>query len=178
MAAVIADSVSLSPNLISDTARVSFSFTMGMTPMSNNSLNVLCAFWYLERCDGPHCQLLRCPFMAETVTQRREVPGNTHIGYVVPRQQDLGDGLLQVLEEAVPDAHQAALADGGEGLQLGEVLGALLLVHAAQADADGARGDDDDAVAILAQLVGGLGYEREVGEVRLVRLLVDDGACS
>lgn len=62
----------------------------------------------------------------------------THVGNVVPRQQDLGDGLLEVLEDAVPDAHEAALADGGEGLQLGEVLGALVLVHAAQADADGA----------------------------------------
>lgn len=41
MAAVIAERVSLSPNLISETARVSFSFTMGMTPMSNSSLTVL-----------------------------------------------------------------------------------------------------------------------------------------
>lgn len=49
IAAVMADRVSLSPNLISETARVSFSFTMGMTPMSSSSLKVLCAFRYLER---------------------------------------------------------------------------------------------------------------------------------
>lgn len=40
IAAVIADKVSLSPNLISATARVSFSFTMGITPISNSSFNV------------------------------------------------------------------------------------------------------------------------------------------
>ena len=40
MAAVIADKVSLSPNLISATARVSFSFTIGITPMSSSSFNV------------------------------------------------------------------------------------------------------------------------------------------
>lgn len=41
MAAVMAESVSLSPNLISDTASVSFSLTMGITPMSSSSLMVL-----------------------------------------------------------------------------------------------------------------------------------------
>lgn len=102
----------------------------------------------------------------------------TYVCYVVPRQQDLRDGLLQVLEDAVPYAHEAALADGGEGLQLGEVFGAFLLVHAAQADADGARGDDDDAVAIFAELVGGFCYEGEVGQQWLVCLLVHDGTCS
>ena len=49
MPAVMADRVSLSPNLISETARVSFSFTMGMTPRSNSSLKVFCAFRYLDR---------------------------------------------------------------------------------------------------------------------------------
>lgn len=75
-------------------------------------------------------------------------------------------------EQAVPDVHETALADGGEGLQLGEMLGPPVLLHAAQADADGARGHEDDAVAIFAQGVGGLDDQREVGEERLVGLLV------
>lgn len=61
-------------------------------------------------------------------------------------------------------------------LQLREVLRPLLGVHAAQADADGAGGDDDDLVAILAQPHGGLDDEGEDREERLVALLVDDGA--
>lgn len=103
---------------------------------------------------------------------------STHIRYVAPGQQDLSDGLLQVAEEAVPDVHEAALADGGEGLQLGEVLGPPVLVHAAQADADGARGDEDDTVAIFAQGMGGLDDEREVGEEGLVGFFVDYGTGS
>lgn len=43
-----------------------------------------------------------------------------------------------MVEQAVPNVHEAALANGGEGLQLGEMLGPLLLVHATQADANGA----------------------------------------
>lgn len=68
MDAVIAESVSLSPNLISYalgqsmgkqtaiprtltlTEMVSFSFTMGTTPMEISSLNVLTAFRYRVRC--------------------------------------------------------------------------------------------------------------------------------
>lgn len=46
----MADRVSLSPNLISDTAMVSFSLTMGMMPMSNSSLNVFWAFRYIVLC--------------------------------------------------------------------------------------------------------------------------------
>lgn len=40
IAAVIAERVSLSPNLISATAKVSFSLTIGMTPCSSKALNV------------------------------------------------------------------------------------------------------------------------------------------
>lgn len=83
-----------------------------------------------------------------------------------------------MIEKAVPDIHQATLANGSKGLQLGEVLGTLLLIHAAQAYANGAGRDDDDAVAIFAQLVGGLDDEREVGEERLVGLFVYDGGCA
>lgn len=83
-----------------------------------------------------------------------------------------------MVEQAVPHAHQTALANSSESLQLGQVLGALLRVHAAEADANGAGRDDDDAVAIGAEGVCCLDDEREVGEQRLMRLLVDDGRCS
>lgn len=114
----------------------------------------------------------------QQVARRIAKKEKTHIRYVVPGQQDLGDGLLEMIEQAVPDVHQAALANGSEGLQLGEVLGTLLLVHAAQADADGAGGDNDNAMPIFTQLVGGLDNQREVGEQRLVGLLVYNGGCS
>lgn len=83
-----------------------------------------------------------------------------------------------MVEETIPDIHQTALAYGSQGLELREVLWPLVLLHAAQADADGAGGDDDHAVAIFTQLVCGLDYEREVGEKRLVGLLVHYGTCS
>lgn len=51
MAAAMADRVSLSPNLISATARVSFSLTIGITPISRSSLIVLTALIYCERWD-------------------------------------------------------------------------------------------------------------------------------
>mmetsp|Transcript_9113 Transcript_9113/g.22810 ORF Transcript_9113/g.22810 Transcript_9113/m.22810 type:complete len:202 (-) Transcript_9113:395-1000(-) len=48
-AATCALSVSLSPNLSSSTATVSFSFTTGTTPMSNSAVNVLRARTYCLR---------------------------------------------------------------------------------------------------------------------------------
>ena len=100
-------------------------------------------------------------------------------------------------KQAVPEAHQAALANGCEGLplsavycvvhhvddartylQLGQVLWPLLDVHPPQADADGAGRDDDDLVAILSQLHGRLDDGRQDGEERLMALFVDDGARS
>lgn len=72
-----------------------------------------------------------------------------HICYIVPGEEDLGDGLLQVAEQAVPYVHQAALADGGEGLELGDMFWPLVPLHAPHADADGAGRDNDDAVAIF-----------------------------
>ncbi len=63
-------------------------------------------------------------------------------------------------------------------LQLGEMLWSLLDVHPPQANADGARRDDDDLVAIFPQLHGGLDDGREDGKERLMALFVDDGARS
>jgi hypothetical protein len=63
-------------------------------------------------------------------------------------------------------------------LQLGKMLGPLLYVHPPQADANGARRDDDDLVAILPQLHGRLNYRRQDGEEGLMALFVDNRACS
>eukprot|EP00982_Pelagococcus_subviridis_P013632 31268-Pelagococcus_subviridis.AAC.3 len=50
-AATCADNVSLSPKRSSSTATVSFSFTMGTTPMSSNAANVFFARTYCFRSD-------------------------------------------------------------------------------------------------------------------------------
>ena len=50
-AATCALNVSLSPNLNSSTATVSFSFTTGIAPSSNSCSNVCFAFWYCVRLD-------------------------------------------------------------------------------------------------------------------------------
>ena len=61
-------------------------------------------------------------------------------------------------------------------LQLRQVLWPPVDVHPAQADANGARRDDDDLVAILPQLHRRFHYRRQDGEEGLVGLFVDDGA--
>lgn len=81
-----------------------------------------------------------------------------------------------MVEQTVPKAHQPALADGSEGLQLGEMLGPLVDIHAAQANADGAGRDNDNFVAIFPQLHCRLYYGRQDGQKRLVGLLIDNGA--
>ncbi len=44
--------------------------------------------------------------------------GRTYVCDIVPRQEYLGHGLSQVAEEAIPEAYEAALADGREGLSV------------------------------------------------------------
>jgi len=92
-------------------------------------------------------------------------------------------------KEAVPKTHQPALSNGSQGLhgvsdelcvvrgvrsylQLRKMLGSLLDVHPPQADANGARRDDDDLVAILPQLHGRLYYRCQDGEEGLMALFV------
>lgn len=100
----------------------------------------------------------------------------TYIGNVVPSQEDLGNWLPQVVEQAVPEAHQPTLADGSERLQFRQVLGPLVHVHPPQPDADGSGRDDDDLVPVFPQPHRRLDDGREDGEERLMGLLVDDGA--
>jgi hypothetical protein len=61
-------------------------------------------------------------------------------------------------------------------LQSGDMLWPLLDIHPPQPDADGARRDDDDLVAILPQPHCRFHYRRQDGEEGLMRLFVDDGA--
>lgn len=83
-----------------------------------------------------------------------------------------------MVEQAVPYVHQAALADGSEGLELGNMFWPLVLLHAPQADANGAGRDNDDSVAIFLEFVGSLDYEGQVGEEGLVSLLINYGTGS
>lgn len=85
------------------------------------------------------------------------------------------DWLFEVAEQAVPYVHQAALADGSQGLELSHMFWPLLPLHAPHADANGARRDDDDSVAIFPEPVGSLDYEGQVGEEWLVSLLIYNG---
>lgn len=61
-------------------------------------------------------------------------------------------------------------------LQLGEVLGLLVDVHATQTDANGTRRDNDDAVARLLQLDGRVDNEGEDWQEGLMGFFVDNGA--
>jgi len=124
MPAVMAESVSLSPNLISFynsqhdlhrrcsvcgglhtlTARVSFSFTIGITPMDSSSENVLAALRYCVLCS--HLAFVSWYWTGSL----------THIYNVISRQKNLGDRLTQLLEELVPQCNQPALADSCDSL--------------------------------------------------------------
>ena len=85
--AVSAERLSLSPNLSSSTATVSFSFTIGTTPS------------------------------AEQGAQRvARVQVAAAVGEVVVREQDLRDRALVPPEGALVGRHQAGLADRGRGL--------------------------------------------------------------
>ncbi len=77
--------------LLTDTARVSFSLTIGMTPMLNNSTNVFCALMYCVRC-----------ILVNMTSTPPSYIETTHVGDIVPCKQDLGDRLPQMAKQAVP----------------------------------------------------------------------------
>lgn len=85
MAAVIADNVSLSPNLISDTAKVSFSLTIGMAPISSNAEKVFCALRYCVRCYDVNECTTECDF-------------ETYVRNIISGEQDLPNWLPQMAE--------------------------------------------------------------------------------
>lgn len=81
-------------------------------------------------------------------------------------------------KQRVPEANKPALANGSEGLQLGQVLWPVFDVHPPQTDANGTGRHDDDAVTIFAKTHGGLDDQRERRNERLMACCVDDGARS
>ena len=83
------------------------------------------------------------------------------VGDVVACEQDLGDGLAHLREQVVPHAHQLALAHCRECLNLREMFWSSLHVELAQGHADGARGAEDDAVAIATEADCSLNDGRE-----------------
>lgn len=92
MPAVTAERVSLSPNLISDTDTVSFSFTIGITPAASSAESVEVAFRYRDRCK-------------EAVSARHPrgpAEWSTNIREVVTGQEDLRDWLIDLAEKVVP----------------------------------------------------------------------------
>ena len=90
------------------------------------------------------------------------VPGG--VAEVVFGEEDLGDAAAEAVEGVVVDAHEAGLADGGAGLDLGEIGGALGKAEALDAEADGAGADDEDLVAELAEGGDGLDEAAEEAE--------------
>ena len=77
------------------TAIVSFSLTMGITPISSNPRNVFCAFKY--------CVLYR------TLAMLRVTGVSTHIGDIVSGKKYLSNGLSRLAEKHIPQAHELAL---------------------------------------------------------------------
>lgn len=122
--------------------------------------------------------------------------GFAYVCNVISGKEDLSNRLVHMAKQAVPEGNKTALSNSSQGLkkrvsylaarflsvlaggtylQLSEVLGATLNVHASQTDANSARRHNDDAVAILAQLNGGVDDEGKDGQKRLMRLFVDNG---
>lgn len=62
------------------------------------------------------------------VTQGGEITSKvTHISDIIPCKKNLGDGLSEVVEQAVPQAHEPALANGCQSLHYRHVsLGSFL----------------------------------------------------
>lgn len=80
------------------------------------------------------------------------------VAEVFAGKENLGGGDAVGVESALPVLHEERLADGGAGLFLGDFAGFAFEIETAHAEADGGRGDDDDAVAVFAE-GGDLGAE-------------------
>lgn len=71
------------------------------------------------------------------------------VGDVISCEQDLGDGLPSVHKQLVPQTHELALSDSSQSLDLWEMFRSSVHHHVAESDANGARGDNDDAMSIF-----------------------------
>lgn len=115
---VMADNVSLSPNLISYrtpfntsdqdssstgtrtlTEIVSFSFTIGTTPMDNSSFSVFTALRYR----------VRCITARQHTMYRPQNSTNTHVGNITSSQQNLSYRLFQMPKKLIIQRNKTAL---------------------------------------------------------------------
>ena len=120
--ATSADSLSLSPNLISVNDTASFSLMIGHDAAA-------------EQRDERVARVEMALVMFE----------------VVVREQHLRDVQAVRGKKFVVNRHEPRLADGGAGLQFGEFGRALFVAERAHARADRAAGDEHDFLAGLAQ---------------------------
>ncbi len=67
---------------------------------------------------------------------------------------------------------------GSSYLKLGEMLGTAINVHAPQTNANGAGRDNDDSMAFLAKLDGGIDDQGQDRQERLMSLFVHNGTCA
>lgn len=93
---------------------------------------------------------------------------------VVARQQHLRNRLSQIAKQLIPQRHELALSNSRQGLYFGKVFWTTRQIHAPQAHANGARGDDDYMVTGSGQAARCLDDEGEDGEEGLVGLFVDN----
>src|SRR5436190_10929952 len=100
------------------TAKVSFSFTIGTTPICRSSVNVLAAFRYWLLC--PEIIVSRCHSILQNELRRHP---RTYINDIIPCQEDLGYRLSQLLEQFIPKRNKTALSHSSNRLISGpEIL--------------------------------------------------------
>ena len=86
------------------TETVSFSFTIGTTPIDKSSESVLTAFKYRVRCRSDRYQ--------HQGYEREKTRQGTHVGNVTPSQQNLCDGLSKLSKEIIPKRNKSSLTNG------------------------------------------------------------------
>jgi hypothetical protein len=77
---------------------------------------------------------------------------STHIANVRSCEEDLGNRLVELGKEVVPEGDELALPNGRERLLAAEALAAVLEAHVTEADADRTRRHAHDLVPKRAKL--------------------------
>lgn len=146
-AATCAPRLSLSPNISSCTATVSFSFTMGITPRRSSSPRVLRAFRYWFR-SPKHSYVSSTCERGEGGTRPWATPYhyNSHREFFAPH---LRARVPHLREELVVNTHERTLSNRRQRLLRHDGRRARRQLHAHTAKSHGTRGDDDHRVAAL-----------------------------
>ena len=183
IAAVIADSVSLSPNLISDTASVSFSLTMGITPMSSSSVRVFralryrdCYVWVSKGFGGSSSSRLTSAISLLVrricaIGCRRWV--NKLSQRLINRHWPMAANAYRVVSK-----YGFKTSPYQTNLKSGHVFWSLFHIHPPETNTNGSRRHNDYSVPIFSQLHRSLDYETEDRKKRLMALFIHNGACS